>query len=71
MKKGVLLVCVLLGSFLSFGQDKDIPFNKESFSEDKAGFSNAVKEIKLGDIHFYRGTKNTSYCLLGEGSFWT
>lgn len=56
-KKIILLfVSVLLGSILSFGQDKNVPFNKDTFSDDKEGFANAVKEIKLGDMHYFRGT---------------
>ena len=63
-KKIILVVSIFLGSILSFGQDKDVPFNKDAFSHDKKGFSNAVKEIKLGDMHFFRGTdSDLSYAL--------
>lgn len=58
MKKVILFVSIVLGSILSFAQDKDVPFDKETFADDKTGFSEAVKEIKLGDIHFFRGTNS-------------
>lgn len=63
-KRIILFVSILLGSILSFGQDKDVPFDKNVFADDKEGFSKAVKEIKLGDIHFLRGTdSDLSYAL--------
>jgi len=57
MKKLILFIGIVLLSIQSFGQDKDIPFNKDTFKDDMPGFNKATKEIKLGDIHFYRGTE--------------
>ena len=55
MKKLILILLISIGNF-SYGQDKDVPFNKKTFLEDKDGFKAAVKEIELGDVHFYRGS---------------
>lgn len=53
------IIFALLLSALSvtvISQDKDIPFDKRLFEDRKDGFDNAVKEIKLGDLHFYDGS---------------
>ncbi len=55
MKKLILILLISIGNF-SYGQDKDVPFNKKTFLEDKDGFKAAVKEIEHGDVHFYRGS---------------
>ncbi len=43
-------------SVFAVAQDKDIPFDKRLFEDDKAGFFDAVKEIKEGDFHFFDGS---------------
>jgi hypothetical protein len=59
MNKNIILyISLLFTSFLSFSQDKDVPFNKNVFTEDKAAFSKAVKEIKLGDMYYIRANDN-------------
>ena len=55
MKK-IILILVLFSFNFSQGQDKDVPFNKKTFSNDVDGFKKATKEIELGDTHFYRGS---------------
>jgi outer membrane protein OmpA-like peptidoglycan-associated protein/Tol biopolymer transport system component len=56
MNKNIILyISLLFTSFLSFSQDKNVPFSKSLFAENKEGFSNAVKEIKMGDMYYYRG----------------
>lgn len=46
---------MLILANLSFGQDKDIPFDKRLFEDRKTEFEEAVKEIKLGDFYFFDG----------------
>ena len=59
---GTLLLTAF--SIISFNQEKDIPFDKRLFEDRKEGFDEAVKEIKLGDLHFYDGTTtDLSYAL--------
>jgi len=55
-KKIILLICIVFGSILSFSQDKDVPFAKDAFLDDKDGFSKATKAIKMGDIHYMSGS---------------
>jgi outer membrane protein OmpA-like peptidoglycan-associated protein/tetratricopeptide (TPR) repeat protein len=55
MKKLLFILTVCVYS-LSLAQDKDVPFDKKLFENQKAAFSDAVKEIKLGDFHFFDGT---------------
>jgi outer membrane protein OmpA-like peptidoglycan-associated protein len=50
---GVFLLLIFVTC--SWGQDKDIPFDKRLFEDKKEGFDNAVKEIREGDMHFYDG----------------
>ena len=38
---------------VGLSQDKDIPFDKRIFTDDKDGFEEAVKEIRTGDSYFY------------------
>ena len=57
MKK-LILILVLVVSNFSFGQDKDVPFDSKMFLDNKDGFKSAVKEIKLGDSHFYKGSES-------------
>ena len=45
----------LLLSGVTFGQNKDIPFDKRLFEDNKEGFEAAVKEISLGDFYFFDG----------------
>jgi outer membrane protein OmpA-like peptidoglycan-associated protein/tetratricopeptide (TPR) repeat protein len=56
MKKIILILCLAFFGNLVVAQDKNVPFSKDLFANDKAGFSNAVKEIKLGDLSYYRGS---------------
>ena len=63
-KNIILFLCIVFGSFLTFAQDKDVPFAKDAFQNDKEGFNKAVKAIKMGDIHYMRGTdSDLSYAL--------
>lgn len=55
MKK-LLIILSILFTVQLIAQDKDIPFDKRLFEDQKDGFSDAVKEIKLGDFHFFDGT---------------
>ncbi|MGV6860410.1 MAG: OmpA family protein [Putridiphycobacter sp.] len=57
MKNLFLVLSFLMVSVLTFAQDKDVPFDKTLFEQDKDGFNEAVKQIKMGDIHFYSGSK--------------
>lgn len=41
-------------SFIAISQ-KDIPFDKRLFADDKVGFDEATKNIKLGDFYFFDG----------------
>jgi outer membrane protein OmpA-like peptidoglycan-associated protein len=54
--KNFLLILSFFFCYVAVAQDKDIPFDKRLFTDDKEGFSAAVKEIKLGDFHFFDGT---------------
>ncbi|MCB9224738.1 MAG: OmpA family protein [Crocinitomicaceae bacterium] len=56
--RNILIILSLFVSLISISQDKDIPFDKRLFEDKKEGFNEAVKEIKLGDYHFYDGTDN-------------
>lgn len=51
---------------LAFGQDRDIPFDKRLFTEQKEGFEEAVKEIKLGDFYFFDGRNEFLYDALNH-----
>ena len=55
MKKTILLLTLLI-AVCSFAQKEDVPFDKRLFQDQKEGFNEAVKEIKLGDYHFYNGS---------------
>ena len=64
MKQIILLLSLIFITGVSFSQDKDIPFDKDLFKNDKEGFNEAVKQIKLGDIHFNSGSNSDlSYAL--------
>lgn len=52
----ILLIVAVLCSFSALAQDKDIPFDKRLFEDDKTGFFDAAKEIKEGDFYFFDGT---------------
>jgi tetratricopeptide (TPR) repeat protein len=55
MKK--LLLLTYLFAFISvFGQDKDIPFDKRLFQDQKTEFQEAIRNIKEGDFHFFDGS---------------
>ena len=57
MNRGTLVILFMFQFMLnlSFGQDRDIPFDKRLFEDQKEGFERAVKEIKLGDFYFFDG----------------
>lgn len=55
MKK-ILVILTLFVGFVSFSQVVDEPFNKDVLG-DKPGFNKAVKAIKLGDLHYERGSE--------------
>ena len=57
MKKLIVFLLIAVWS-VSYGQDVNIPFNKDAFSNDKDGFKKAVNEIELGDVFFYRGSES-------------
>jgi outer membrane protein OmpA-like peptidoglycan-associated protein len=50
----MIVLCVF--AFQATSQDKDIPFDKRIFEDDKTGFSEATKRIKLGDFKFFDGS---------------
>lgn len=57
----LLTILSLLLTLNVIGQDtipsnEDIPFDKRLFADQKEGFDEAVKEIKLGDYHFFGGS---------------
>jgi len=66
MIKSVLTILLFSVSMLSIGQDKDILFDKKLFEDRKEGFDAAVKEIKLGDLHFYDGATSDLTIALGH-----
>ena len=56
MKK-ILLLFVLIGAFsAAYAQPKDEPFDSKVLG-DMPGFNEAVREIKLGDIDYERGSE--------------
>ena len=57
MKKIISSILLTITVLCSFGQDKDIPFDKRLFPDDKVGFIAAVKDIKQGDFYFFDGNK--------------
>lgn len=57
MKK-LLTILFLLITAQTFAQDQDVPFDKRLFEDRKEEFDEAVKEIKLGDLHFYNGSSD-------------
>jgi outer membrane protein OmpA-like peptidoglycan-associated protein/tetratricopeptide (TPR) repeat protein len=64
MKKLLLLLNLIIFLNLSFSQDKEVPFNKDLFKDNKEAFNEAVKQIKLGDIHYNSGSdSDLSYAL--------
>lgn len=50
-----IVLCLLTGWSTALAQEKDIPFDKKIFNEDKLGFEAAVKEIRTGDSYFFDG----------------
>ncbi|MEO9533014.1 MAG: OmpA family protein [Crocinitomicaceae bacterium] len=75
--KNILLLLICVFAFEAFTQDKDIPFDKRLFEDDKAGFSEAVKRIKLGDYKFFDGSDDdlgealTHYLKANEFNPWS
>ena len=57
MKKLILILLIVVGNF-SYGQNKNVPFDKELFLDNKEGFKNATEEISLGDVHYYKGSES-------------
>ncbi|MDX1349289.1 MAG: OmpA family protein [Putridiphycobacter sp.] len=55
MKKILFLLALLVG-YNGVSQVVDEPFDKMVLG-DKPGFNNAIREIKLGDLHFERGSE--------------
>ncbi|MFK8037349.1 MAG: OmpA family protein [Crocinitomicaceae bacterium] len=53
----ILVVLAFLIGFVGFSQVVDQPFDKTVLGS-KPGFGKALKEIKLGDIHFERGSED-------------
>lgn len=54
MKKLVLLLLIIAAGY-AHAQDKDVPFDKRLFPNQKDQFMDAVKEIKQGDFYFFDG----------------
>lgn len=54
--KSIILVLALLVGYNGFSQVVDEPFDKTVLGS-KSGFGKAVREIKLGDLHFERGSE--------------
>ena len=55
MKK-LLLLFLLTFTGLAISQDKDVPFDKRLFPNQKDAFMDAVKAIKKGDFYFFDGS---------------
>ena len=68
MNRGTLVILFMFQFMLnlSFGQDRDIPFDKRLFEDQKEGFERAVKEIKLGDFYFFDGRNEFLYDALNH-----
>jgi outer membrane protein OmpA-like peptidoglycan-associated protein/tetratricopeptide (TPR) repeat protein len=68
MNKQLLILLALCMSVLCpvYSQDKDVPFDKRLFEDRKQAFDEAVKEIKLGDLHFYDGSTSDLSRALGH-----
>jgi len=49
-----LIFCLTFG-YSALSQDKDIPFDKRLFEDQKEAFETAAKEINLGDFYFFDG----------------
>jgi outer membrane protein OmpA-like peptidoglycan-associated protein/tetratricopeptide (TPR) repeat protein len=49
------LVCCFTTVFIGHAQERDIPFDKRIFEDQKEGFEAAVKEISAGDFYFFEG----------------
>jgi len=64
--KIALTLLLFVVSVTGIAQDKDIPFDKRLFEDRKEGFDEAVKEIKLGDLHFYDGSTSDLTIALGH-----
>lgn len=65
IKNIILILAVFVGQ-MALSQDKDIPFDKRLFEDDKEGFNNATKEIKSGDYKFFDGSSNDLSEALGH-----
>jgi outer membrane protein OmpA-like peptidoglycan-associated protein len=60
-----ILTLAFVGLYsIAISQDKDIPFDKRLF-EDKAGFTEASKNIKKGDYEFFDGSSDNQAKALG------
>ncbi|MFD1553612.1 OmpA family protein [Putridiphycobacter roseus] len=57
MMKRITLIILLFFSYVGFSQVVDEPFDKLVLG-DKPGFNAAVKQIKLGDIDYERGSED-------------
>jgi len=55
MRYLILILFIVIGSF-SFGQDKDVPFDKKMFLNNKKGFNEAIENVSIGDLHFLKGS---------------
>jgi len=55
MKSLILILFIVVGSF-SYGQDKDVPFDKKMFLNDKEGLNEAIENISVGDMYFIKGS---------------
>lgn len=51
----IALIFFLTIGYTSIAQEKDIPFDKRLFEDQKLEFEDAAKEIKLGDFYFFDG----------------
>lgn len=56
--KNIIFILAFFVGQIAMSQDKDIPFDKRLFDDKKEGFSEATKEIKLGDFKFFDGSSN-------------
>lgn len=68
MNKFLVTIVIFMSLMLNlaFSQDRDIPFDKRLFADQKEGFEEAVKEIKLGDFYFFDGRNEFLYDALNH-----
>lgn len=64
-RKNYLIFLFFLFVQFSFGQDKEVPFDRRLFEDRKDEFDEAVKAIRDGDMYFYDGGASDLSLALG------